>query len=132
MLDSFKEDQDRGGHGSDPDRHHRHGGGRLIGKYANTYQNKLLLVTAIRGYFMGLERDQADPNGYTVDIDVDGQEQYLVSKGVDTSEMTAQEIREADTGSHVFLVIAARSWTPSRTSTSRSTFKEAEQWIRES
>ena len=31
--------------------------------------------------------------GYTVDIDVDAQERFLVSKGVDTSAMTAQEIR---------------------------------------
>lgn len=39
---------------------------------------------------------------------MDAQEQYLVSKGTDTSEMSAQEIREADTGSHVFLKIACK------------------------
>lgn len=79
-----------------------------IGKYANTYDNKLLLVTAIRGYFMGLEQDQLVRPGYTVDIDVSAQEQYLVARGVDTSEMTEQEIREADTGSHVFLLIRCK------------------------
>ena len=79
-----------------------------IGKYANTYDNKLLLVTAIRGYFMGLEQDDLVQPGYTVDIDVAAQEQFLVSKGVDTSEMTEQEIREADTGSHVFLLIRCK------------------------
>lgn len=79
-----------------------------IGKYANTYDNKLLLVTAIRGYFMGLEQDQLVQPGYTVDIDVSAQEQYLVARGVDTSEMTEQEIREADTGSHVFLLIRCK------------------------
>lgn len=79
-----------------------------IGKYANTYDNKLLLVTAIRGYFMGLEQDELVQSGYTVDIDVDAQEQWLVSKGVDTSEMSEQEIREADTGSHVFLLIRCK------------------------
>ena len=79
-----------------------------IGKYANTYDNKLLLITAIRGYFMGLEQDKLVQPGYTVEIDVDKQEQYLVSKGVDTSEMTAQEIREADTGTHVFIKIACK------------------------
>ena len=36
------------------------------------------------------------------------QEQYLVARGVDTSEMTEQEIREADTGSHVFLLIRCK------------------------
>lgn len=79
-----------------------------IGKYANTYDNKLLLVTAIRGYFMGLVQDKLVQPGYTVEIDVDAQEQYLVSKGTDTSEMSAQEIKEADTGSHVFLKIACK------------------------
>lgn len=79
-----------------------------IGKYANTYDNKLLLVTAIRGYFMGLEQDDLVQPGYTVDIDVDAQEQYLAARGVDTSAMTAQEIREADTGSHVFLIIRCK------------------------
>lgn len=79
-----------------------------IGKYANTYDNKLLLVTAIRGYFMGLEQDSLVQPGYTVEIDVDAQEQYLVSKGTDTSEMTAQEIREADTGTHVFLKVSCK------------------------
>ncbi len=79
-----------------------------IGKYANTYQNKLLLVTAIRGYFMGLEQDGLVQPGYTVEIDVDAQEQYLMSKGMDTSGMTAQEIREADTGTHVFLKVACK------------------------
>ena len=27
-----------------------------VGKYANSYDNKMLLVTAVRGYFMGLEQ----------------------------------------------------------------------------
>ena len=79
-----------------------------IGKYANTYDNKLLLVTAIRGYFMGLEQDDLVQPGYTVDIDVDAQEQWLTAQGVDTSELTEQEIREADTGSHVFLLVRCK------------------------
>lgn len=76
-----------------------------IGKYANTYDNKLLLITAIRSYFQGLERDSLVQPGYTVDIDVDDQEQYLASEGIDTGEMSEQEIREADTDTHVFLLI---------------------------
>lgn len=79
-----------------------------IGKYAGTYDNKLLLITAIRGYFMGLARDNLVQDGYTVEIDVEAQEQYLQSKGTDTSEMSQQEIKEADTGSHVFLLIRCR------------------------
>lgn len=79
-----------------------------IGKYANTYENKLLLVTAIRGYFMGLEADKLVQPGYTVEIDVDAQERYLMSRGTDTSEMSEQELKEADTGTHVFLKIACK------------------------
>lgn len=79
-----------------------------IGKYANTYDNKMLLVAAIRGYFEGLRRDELVQPGYTVDIDVEAQEQYLMSQGKDTSEMSEQAIREANTGSHVFLVIRCK------------------------
>lgn len=79
-----------------------------IGKYANTYDNKLLLITAIRGYFRGLERDNLIKPGYTVDIDVEDQAQYLASNGVDTGSMSEQEIREANTGSHVFLLILCK------------------------
>ena len=79
-----------------------------IGKYANSYDNKLLLITAIRGYFQGLERDSLVQPGFTVDIDVEAQEQYLASKGIDTSEMSEREIREADTGTHVFILIRCK------------------------
>lgn len=79
-----------------------------IGKYANTYDNKMLLVSAIRGYFAGLERDSLVQSGYTVDIDVESQEIYLQKKGYDTSEMSEQEIRTADTGTHVFLKISCK------------------------
>lgn len=79
-----------------------------IGKYANTYENKLLLIAAIRGYFMGLERDELVQTGYTVDLDVDAIEQWLTAKGTDTGDMTAQQLREADTGSYVFLLIKCK------------------------
>lgn len=79
-----------------------------IGKYANTYDNKMLLVSALRGYFEGLQRDSLVQPGYTVDIDVDVQELYLQSKGKDPSEMSEKEIREADTGTHVFLKVRCK------------------------
>ena len=79
-----------------------------IGKYANSYDNKLLLITAIRGYFQGLERDSLVQPGFTVDIDVEAQDQFLTSRGVNISEMSEQEIREADTGTHVFIVIRCK------------------------
>lgn len=79
-----------------------------VGKYANSYDNKLLLVTAIRGYFMGLEQSGLVQPGYTVDIDVDAQEQYLAARGVNTEEMSEQELREADTGSQVFILVRCK------------------------
>lgn len=79
-----------------------------VGKYANSYDNKMLLVTAIRGYFMGLEQSGLVQPGYTVDIDVDANEQYLAARGVNTEDMTEQEIREADTGSHVYLKVRCK------------------------
>jgi len=79
-----------------------------VGKYANSYDNKMLLVTAVRGYFMGLEQSGLVQPGYTVDIDVDAQEQFLVAKGVNTEDMSEQQIREADTGSHVFLKVRCK------------------------
>ena len=79
-----------------------------VGKYANSYDNKMLLVAAVRGYFMGLEQSGLVQPGYTVDIDVDKQEQFLAAKGVNTEEMSEQQLREADTGSHVFLMVRCK------------------------
>ena len=79
-----------------------------VGKYANSYDNKMLLVTAVRGYFMGLEQSALVQPGYTVDIDVEEQEQFLASKGVNTEELSGQELREADTGSHVYLKVRCK------------------------
>lgn len=74
-----------------------------IGKYANTYGNKLTLIAAISGYFDGLIRDSVIAD-YTIDIDVEANEEYLKGRGIDTSEMSEKDIRSANTGSYVFLV----------------------------
>lgn len=76
-----------------------------IGKYANNYDNKCLLITAIKGYMTSLEQAgvlQAERS--TVGIDFAQQEAYLQSTGVDTSTMSEQAIKEANTGDKVFLV----------------------------
>lgn len=72
------------------------------GKYTNTYDNKGVLLTAISGYFMQLLKDNII-SSYAVDIDTEAQAIYLQSKGIDTSELSEDEIREADTGAKVFL-----------------------------
>lgn len=79
-----------------------------IGNYSNSYDNKCLLITAIKGYLRGLEATEGG-KGYlradssTIEINVAKQKQYLESIGVDCSDMSEQEIKEANTGSHVFL-----------------------------
>jgi hypothetical protein len=75
-----------------------------IGKYANSYDNKCLLITAIKGYFTGLENDGIlEKDTSVVEIDIDAQEEYLQSIGKDTTNMNEQEIKTAATGDKVFL-----------------------------
>ena len=73
-----------------------------IGKYANSYDNKCLLITAINAYFAELIRNGLLANG-KCEINLDRQKTYLGGKGIDTSEMSDDEIRQANTGSYVFL-----------------------------
>lgn len=73
-----------------------------VGKYANTFSNKLTLIAAIGNYFDGLAIDSVI-GSYELDIDSDANESYLKGRGVDTSKMTPAQIREANTGSYVFL-----------------------------
>lgn len=74
-----------------------------IGRYANSYDSRLVLMTAIKGYFLTLEATGVLRAGSTVDIDMEAVTAWLKSHGVDTSEMTEQQIRESDTGEEVFL-----------------------------
>lgn len=75
-----------------------------IGKVANNYDNKCILITAVSSYFEELAKEQLIEKDFTVDIDIDKQVKYLKSIGVDTSEMTEQEIKEANTKDKVFLM----------------------------
>jgi hypothetical protein len=75
-----------------------------IGKYSNSYDNKCLLISAISGYLEQLESDGIlEKNGSSVSIDTSAVETYLKSIGTDTENITEQELKEADTGSKVFL-----------------------------
>ena len=82
----------------------RIGRNTFIGKYPNSYDNKCVLVTAIHDYLTGLELAGILKTGSSsVGIDVDATEAYLQSTGVDTSTMSAQDIKTANTGASVFL-----------------------------
>ena len=74
-----------------------------IGKVANDYDGKNLLISSILDYFKGLENADILQPGSRCEIDVAAQRAYLVAKGVDVSKMTEQEIKEADTDEKVFL-----------------------------
>lgn len=75
-----------------------------IGKYPNSYDNKCLLIMAIKGYLEELERSGILETGKSVvELDLEAQENYLKSKGIDTSNMSEQEIKEANTDAKVFL-----------------------------
>jgi hypothetical protein len=76
-----------------------------VGKYPNSFQNKLMFVTAINAYFQQLvienvlEREAENK----ARIDVAAQKLYLESIGKDTSEMNEGQILRANTGSNVYL-----------------------------
>ncbi|MEA4955748.1 MAG: phage tail sheath C-terminal domain-containing protein [Pseudoflavonifractor sp.] len=80
-----------------------------IGKYSNSYDNKLVLCTAIKAYLSELEREGILQTGSSsVSIDVDAQALYLQGQGRDTSAMSEQEIKEANTGSGVFIRVRCK------------------------
>lgn len=75
-----------------------------IGKIPNTYDNKCLLIMAIRSYYESLEDQQLlDRGKNSVDIDLAAQKAYLQSNGADTGAMSDQQIREANTRDKIFL-----------------------------
>ena len=78
-----------------------------IGKYPNDYDHKCLLITAINGYFEGLELDgllDSSIEGQNkAEIDLEAQKVYLKSQGIDINTMKDQEIKQSNTGSQVFL-----------------------------
>lgn len=79
-----------------------------IGKYANDYDNKQLLITAIMGYFKELEDGRLLQKGYSqVDIDVNAVKNYQLQHGLYTADeladMSDLEIKKLDTKKIVFL-----------------------------
>lgn len=84
-----------------------------LGKYANSYDNKCLLISAIQGYFNQLELDGIlDPNKNSVYIDLPQQKVFLLSNGSYTQDQLAEmkdiEIKEANTKDQVFLAASIK------------------------
>lgn len=84
-----------------------------LGKYANTYSNKCLLITAISSYFAQLKRDDI-VSSYSISLDTEAIRNYLKGKGLkatlddgtikDVDECSDKEIITADTNASVFLI----------------------------
>lgn len=86
-----------------------------LGKYENSYDNKGLLISAIMGYFEKMKQDKI-LGSYSVDIDVEANRAYLMSKGGNVKidggtekkleDCSDDDIKKADTGDKVFLKAA--------------------------
>lgn len=81
-----------------------------LGKYANSYDNKILLCSAIGGYFKELEREGLAEKGQSYcRINVEAQRNYLESTGYKTTDGRGPDMWEeldilyGDTDDKVFL-----------------------------
>lgn len=79
-----------------------------LGKYANSYDNRCLLVTAINGYFTELEANSlAEKGKNNCAIDVEATKIYLMKNGRKTKEELKQmkdiDIEYENIGDNVFL-----------------------------
>lgn len=79
-----------------------------LGKYANSYDNRCLLITAINGYFLELEANSLAERGHNnCSIDVESTKIYLIKNGRKTKEelkmMKDIDIKYENIGDNVFL-----------------------------
>lgn len=75
-----------------------------VGKIVNSYDNKQLFVGAVNNYFRKMEGSVLDGNAENyVEVDAQQNRKYLENQGIDTTDMTEQELKEANTGSWMFL-----------------------------
>lgn len=83
-----------------------------LGKYANSYANRCLLVTAIQGYLDQLAQEGLlEQNQNTAYIDVESTKIWLESNGKYTkdelADMSEMDIKLANIGSNVFVAVQA-------------------------
>lgn len=79
-----------------------------VGKYVNSYQNKLRFCGAVNSYLKSLQPNLLDENMKNeVWVSYAKNKAYLEAQGIDTSDMTEQQIIQYNTGSYVGLDGAA-------------------------
>lgn len=96
LLDMMKGDIEKTAHDS------------YIGKYANSEDNRALLVSAINGYFMQLEQEGLlEVNQNTCEINIDAVKAWRVSNGLNTKDevmaMADKEVKALNIHDNVFL-----------------------------
>ena len=74
-----------------------------IGKYANNYDNKCLVIVAVQTYLERLRDEALLDKDITVGIDLEEQKAYLKERGWEVDEMTEQKIKEANTETWIFI-----------------------------
>ncbi len=75
-----------------------------VGKVANSYDNKQMFVGAVNDYFRKLSGEVLDGNADNyVEISAELNREYLEKHGTDTTDMTEQELKEANTGAWMLL-----------------------------
>ena len=80
-----------------------------IGQYVNIYDNKQLLVAEVLAYLQYLERAGVlNPGQSFCQIDYEAQLRYLKSQGVETADLTEQQVLEYQTDTWVFLRCGGR------------------------
>lgn len=76
----------------------------FVGKINNTYDNKQLLIGAINQYLKELEDIIIDKEAdHYVELNLAAILEYVKTNGVDTDEMTQQQLKEMNTGSTIYL-----------------------------
>lgn len=76
----------------------------FVGKLNNTYDNKQNFIGAINQYLKNLEDTVVDKeNDHYVELNTTAILNYLKADGIDTDDLTEQQIKEANTGSNIFL-----------------------------
>lgn len=76
-----------------------------IGKLANNYDSKCLLLVGIANYFANLAKDTLIENKYIVELDLEAQRDYIKAQGIDITKLNENEIKEFNTGDKVFISI---------------------------
>lgn len=81
----------------------------FIGKVANSYANKCLLMNEIKIFLDELAKEGLIETGAKVSINLTKQKEFLKSIGVKVDDMTEDEIKMANTKTNVFLSLNVKA-----------------------